>query len=454
MSTFVGEEKSHLLKSPEDLRFYFHAFIKKNSCLRVGLEAEFFAVNRLSGRALPYEGSQGIRAILKELARRYHYSPILEEGNVIGLKKNAAMIALEPGGQIELSAPPVENVFEIESQIQNFLGELHSLADQFQDTAWLAYGIQPFSGLDEISWVPKKRYEIMAEYFMKHGKLSHHMMKRTASNQVNLDYLSEENAMQNFRTAVGISSIATAIFSNSSFSSGRPNGFMTRRLQIWHETDSCRSGLPIEFTRPDRSFQDYLNYILDMPMIFVVRQGKWIPFQGITFRQFIEKGYEGLTATLGDFELHLSTAFPEVRLKQYIEVRGMDCQHPSLIPAVAAFWKGLLYTPEASRAAWEMVAFASEAERLELHHAVAREGLHARLAGRQILPIAKDLVQLSCSSLAKQVKKDEKRDECFFLERLRKKIICPGKSPAEVLLEKWDGEWRKDPLHLIEYLSV
>jgi len=453
LSTLIGAEHTTVLKSKDDLAGYFQAFSKPQSNVRVGLEAEFFTVRRSTGRALSYGEPGGIHEILQALNKKYKYQPILEEDRIIALKREDEFISLEPGGQMELSAPPVSNIFEIEKQIKTFVGELRDVAAGFPDTTWLAVGIQPFTKFDEIAWVPKRRYEIMAEYFKTHGTLSHHMMKRTSTNQVSIDYISEDDAMAKLRVVLGLTSIVSALFANSSFAEGKLNGFRTERVEIWNHTDPSRAGLTEQFIRPGLKFSDYLQYLFDMPVIFVVRGGKWIPFKNINFGEFIRNGYEGLKATIGDFELHLSTAFPEARIKQYIEIRGADCQAPDLIPAIAAFWKGIIFDPVAREKAWDLVSFANEKEFLELHKAVPRQGLQAKLVGRPIFPIACELVDISCASLAKQKqKKDE--DECVFLERIREKMIRPGKSPGETLLEKWEGEFNRDPSQLIDYLSI
>lgn len=454
LTTFTGEEHATLLKSEEDLLSYFHPFAKPREAMRVGMEVELLGIDKSTGKALPYEGSPGIHQILAEMAKLHEYEPVWEDRRIIALKRGETLISLEPGGQMELSAPPVSNIFDIHDQIERFLAELRQIRLKFPGIDWLAYGIQPFSSVEEISWVPKNRYVIMSDYFRAHGTLSHEMMKCTATNQINFDYLSEENAMANLRVALGITSIVTALFAHSSFSEGRPNGFLSRRLHIWNHTDPDRTGLLVEFTRAGCTFKDYIDYLLGMPVMFVVRSGKWISVKNRNFRAFIRQGFEGLHATVGDFELHLSTAFPEARLKQYLEIRGVDGQRTDLIPAVAAFWKGILYDSEMREKAWNLVAFASKEDRLQLHRAVPREGLRAKLGSRPILPMAYELVELSCQSLAKQKFKDESRNECLFLERIRETILKPQKSPAEMLLEKWSGEFRQNPERLIEYLSI
>jgi glutamate--cysteine ligase len=279
-------------------------------------------------------------------------------------------------------------------------------------------------------------------------------MKGTAAVQVNLDYRNEEDAMAKLRVVLGLTSIVTAIFANSSFSEGRLNGFCCRRLHIWNHTDPERSGLVMRLIRPDLRFSDYLDYILDLPLIFIVRNGRWIPVKRLTFREFIRQGYEGAGATLSDFELHLSTAFPEARLKQYLEVRGADCQSPDLTPAVAAFWKGILYDVKAREEAWKLVAFASESERLGLHEDVERHGLKAHLGEKPILPIARDLLEIASAGLSSQAKRSGSEDEALFLKRVQKRILATGKTPAELLSEKWMGEWNQDPRKLIGYLRI
>ena len=454
MSTFLGERQTQTLKSEEDLYGYFQSFAKPKEAVRVGIEVELFAVNRQTGKALPYEGPVSIHAVLKTLVRQYDYEPILENDKIIALKCGTMLITLEPGGQVELSAPPALNVFDVEDQIQSFLTRLRAVRDRLPGMEWIAFGIQPFSSLDEITWVPKERYTIMANHFRDRGTLSHFMMKSTATNQVNFDYLDEKDALAKLRVVLGLTSIVSALFANSSFSDGKPNGFMTKRLDIWNHTDPDRAGLIVDFTEHGKTFSDYLRYLCRMPMMFMVRHSQWIPVRGMNFYDFIRHGYEGEKATLADFELHLSTAFPEARFKQYLEIRGVDCQRPELIPAVAAFWKGLLYDPEAREKAWNLIAFASKEERVRLHREVPRQGLRSQLGGKPILPIARELVELSCASLAKQKTRDEMRDECQFLSRIRDQITNLGRTPAETLIETWQQKCHRDPARLIEYLSI
>ncbi|MCM8775651.1 MAG: glutamate-cysteine ligase family protein [Candidatus Omnitrophica bacterium] len=453
LSTLTGENHTKILMNEEDLIDYFQQNAKSAQTMKIGLEAEFFGVDKRTGQAIPYFGTGGIQEVLDTLSKKFEYQSIYEGDNIIALKPEETFIALEPGAQIELSAQPVWNVFEIEGQLQEFFAELHAIADQFPNIAWLAVGIHPFSALSEIPWVPKKRYEIMAEHFRLRGSLSHHMMKRTAATQVNFDYLTEEHAMESVRVALAITSIVTAMFAHSSFSDGKPNGYLCKRLDIWNHTDPDRSGLPVEFIKEGKTFENYLDYVLDIPMIFVFRDGHWIPARNQTFRDFLRNGFEGMRPTLGDFELHLSTVFPEVRIKKYIEIRGADCQRPDLIPAVAAFWKGILYDDWTRKEVWKLVSDASERDRLKLHQEVPHQGLDSRLGSKPILPIARELVELACDSLRKQ-KKGRDSDECCFLARIREQITGPGKSPAEILVSMWYEQFVGDPARLIDYLRI
>ena len=453
MSTLVGEQESRAIEAEGEIRSYFSGFAKPRGKEQVGVECEFFGIERATGQALPYLGPSGIEAVLCRLASVFHYEPVLEEGHVIALRKGEKWITLEPGGQVELSAPPVGSVFEVELQIQTFAEELREMKRYFPDITWLSVGFHPFSTLEEMPWVPKGRYELLSRYLGSRGREAYEMMKRTATNQVCLDYSDEATAFAQFRTVFGLTSLVSALFAHSPFSEGRPNGFLTRRLQAWNETDPERCGLLPSFTEEGRTFRDYAEYLLEMPMIFIYREGKWISMEGMSFRKFLREGKDRFHATWSDFELHLSTAFPEARFKQYLEIRGVDAQRLPLIPSVAAFWKGILYDASAREKAWSLVSGLSREERLNIHRAVPREGLKARVGKAQACEISGELYRLSCEGLGRQTGPGE-RSECVYLDRLHEEIIRPCRSPAETLLEKWRGEFREDPQKLISYLEV
>ncbi len=454
MSTFLGSKPPTRIHSEDELLPYFHAFAKPQECMRVGIEAELFPVFKDTGKALPYDGAVSVHAILEILARRFGYQPLLEEKAIIALKKDQTFITLEPGGQIELSAPPVKTIFEVEALIDSFLADLKRMEEYFPSIAFLAYGIQPFSRLDEIGMVPKRRYALMADYLSKHGVMALQMMKLTATNQFNFDYLSEEHAMASLRTVLALSPIIAALFSNACFSEGKPNGYLSKRQEIWRHTDPDRTGIPELFLKEGRTFRDYLEYILEMPLMFIVREGNWYPLDGVTFRNFIKNGFSGYHATIQDFEMHLSTAFPEARLKQYLEVRGMDGQSPQLIPAMAAFWKGILYEPNTREKAWRLVSGASSEDRRALVRSVPKLGLGTTFMGRPLWDFADELVALSCESLAKQMTVDEARSECLFLQRIMRLILDVRRSPAEQFLDRWFGSWGQNPEEVIKALRI
>lgn len=452
MSTLLGKEHNTVLRSEKDLTGYFLGFAKKPDQLRIGLEAEFLGVDVKTGQALPYEGSSGIEKVFKTLATpEFGYEPVLDHGRMIALTKNQTVIGLEPGGQIELSAPPVFTVSDVEQHLQNFITELHQIQKKIPNVCWIASGIHPFSRLDEISWVPKHRYQILADYLKSRGNLSHSMMKFTATNQFNFDYTDEKDAMEKLRLMFLISPVVSAMFANGSFSEGKSNGFASYRLEIWNHTAPERSGLLTEFLKPHQSFESYLEYILKMPMIFIVRQNEWIPMKGLTFRNYIREGYQGIQATIGDFELHMSTAFPDARLKQYLEVRSMDCQSPDLIPSMAAFWKGLLYNAKARAQVFDLMGFASPEDLLQLRLQVPKFGLETKLAGKPVLELARHLADLAKKALARE---PQSKDEANFLKPLEEKILIPGKCPGKILIEKWQTQFRQDPAKIIDFLKI
>lgn len=456
MSTFLKTESvSKPIQSADDLRSYFQMAAKPKSQERVGIECELFGVHAETGMALPYFGPAGIEAILNELAKEFGYEPVVENGHTIALRKSEWLVSLEPGGQVELSAEPVKNIHEVREQLDRFFFELKIMTRFFSHIAWITAGVHPFSALSDIEWVPKKRYEIMAQYLGRKGKRAHDMMKRTSGNQVNLDYLSEEDAISKMRLSLAVTPVAAAMFANSSLSLGKLNGFASERLNIWRYTDPARTGLILNLICQTCSFQDYLNYVLDVPMMFLVRHGKWIVTPGLTFRKFIEHGLKGIKPTQDDFELHLSTIFTDVRFKQYVEIRGLDGQRNHLIPAVSAFWKGLFYDGEAARKASRLMGRFGEKEILKLHHDVERKGLRANIRGTEVLELARELVQISGEGLRRQKQFNEREeDEQIYLTPLKEEILRDGKTTADRLADLWRGSFRKKPRAVVDYLKI
>lgn len=449
LSTLTGEHNTTILSREEDLQDYFARFSKPAEKKRIGLELEVFAVNRITGLALPYSGSAGIHNILRRLSEMHGYELLLDGSNIIALTKGEKMIGLEPGGQIELSAPPVDNLFEMGHQVLEFRKELASLKTDFPEARFITLGFQPFSALQDIEWVPKTRYSLMAEYMKERGTLSHEMMKRTATNHFNFDYENEDDAMESLRAVMLISSFATALFSNSAFSEGRPNGFYSRRLEVWNHTAPERSGILTQFMEPGKKFKDYLNYALAIPVMFIVRDKRWIPVGNCTFRDFIRNGFQGQKATLGDFNLHLSTLFPEARFKQYLEVRGTDGLPSELIPAACAFWKGLLYHPPSRKAAIDRMLRIPMPDRLRIHQEMPTKGWETEC----FFDVIRELIRISTSGLAAQ-NGDLVPNETLFIKRIENKILKIGLPPGKQLCRAWETTLQKDPSALIESLSL
>ena len=456
MSTFL-ETQPHAepIRSIDDLRGYFQAHAKPAGEERIGIECELFGVHSKTGEALSYHGPLGIELVLDELAYEFGYESIKENGHTIALQKDGSFITLEPGGQVELSAPPVKSIHEAKAQLDEFFFQLRTIAQFVGPITWIASGIQPFSSLKKIEWVPKTRYKIMAHYLGRKGKKAHDMMKRTATNQINLDYLSEEDAICKMRLTLAITPIAAAMFANSPISEGKLNGYQSERLNIWRHTDPARSGLILKLICAHCSFADYLNFVLDVPMMFLVRNGKWIVTRNLTFRKFIEKGYQGIHPTRTDFELHLSTIFTDARFKQYMEIRGMDGQRSHLIPAVFAFWKGILYDEEARASAAKLLKGFSETEIQKLHRDAERLGLKAKIKKVSVLDLARQLVRISEKGLLRQdLANAQGQDESIFLAPLKEEILKPGKTPADQTVGLWTGMFRRNREALIDYLKV
>lgn len=453
LSTLVQEGKHIPLNHPNELKNYFQQFSKSIDQRRIGLEAEFFGVEKKTGKALSYEGKIGIEACLRELAKIFHYQIIEEDEHIIALKKEKRMITLEPGGQVELSAEPVYYVSEVEEKLNIFLYELQQASEKLGEIAWLGIGFHPFCKVESMAMVPKKRYGIMSNYLSKQGRLATQMMKCTATNQFSFDYLNEKDALEMIRIALFASPVAAALFANSPITCNQPNGYVTYRSEIWKYTDPDRSGLIPQLMEPNKTFEDYLNYVLDIPLMFMVRGKEWIPLQKkITFRKFIESGYEGEKATVGDFELHLSAIFSDARFKQYVEIRSIDCQAPALIPAIAAFWKGLLYQCEFREAALKI--FPSVKEMQQIHSEVPQKGLRIQTSKGPLLNLASELVEISREGLKSACNVHGGASEAHYLNVIEETLLKPGKSPSEHLLNELSGGKFKQPEDLVKRLNA
>lgn len=454
MSTYLQSRQNEQVISLEDLKGYFREHAKPVSGHLIGLEWELFGNIRDTVLPLSYHGPSGIEAVLRRLSLDHGYRTVEEQGYVTALVKGKNYVALEPGGQLELSAEPVKTVHDVQEQLNHFKRELLAVAEKIPVT-WFTAGFHPFARLDQTDWVPKKRYEIMKHYLAEHGEKAYDMMKRTAANQISVDYSDEADAMEKLRLIYGLTSLVSALFSHSPLTEGHVNGYLTYRMHAWSKTDNARSGLIPSLLRENTGFDDYLSYVLEVPMIFIIRDNAWIPMDGMSFREFVSKGHNGFVATRDDFELHLSTLFPEARLKNCIEIRGADGQLFDMVPAVPAFWKGLLYDKISRVDAWKVAGGFTWEERCLFHRDMEKSGLRAKLGRFEGWDIMREIWAIACRGLKAQNRRDAwGRTEAVYLDPVTEKIIKTRKTPAEILIEKWECEFGRDPHKLLEYLSL
>jgi glutamate--cysteine ligase len=448
MSQYVADGNAPVpIERYEQLIDVFASACKPRASWHIGTEYEKVAVWAASGDAVPFTG--GIEEVLRRLAERYPWEPIVEDGRIVALHGAHASITLEPGGQLELSGQQCDSVHCARREFVEHVRQIVTVGDEL-GIAFLGLGMQPVSTLDEIEWVPKRRYGIMAPYMTRVGTLGQRMMKQTATVQVNIDYSSERDAMNKLRIGMGLASLLTAMFANSPLSDGRLNGYMSFRGHIWTATDNARSRLLPFVFRESCSFSDYADYALDVPMYFIVRDGRWTDMTAFTFRRFWKEGCEAERATLADWNAHLTTLFPEFRLKGYIEARSIDSQAPELMLAVPALIKGIFYEADCLGAAWDLVKSWTWEERLELYHAVHRQALRARIRGIELTALGRELVDIAETGLERHDQRDASgQSEAVYLERLRD-LVRKGRCPADLLVEKWDGTWDRQVARLVE----
>lgn len=431
---------AHPLRGPDDLLAPFHAAEKPRAEHRIGTEAEKFGVLLPSGAPLPFEGRPGIRAVFEGLVARHGWSEEREvdQGPVIALRRGAASITLEPGAQLELSGAPLATIHETEAEFRAHVDELEDVSRDL-GIRWLGLGFHPFARRDELPWVPKLRYPIMREYLPARGETAHDMMLRTCTVQANLDYLDEDDAMRKLRVALRLQPIVTAMFANSPFREGMDSGARCLRAGVWIGMDPDRSGLlPFAWGRSAR-YRDYVEWALDAPMFLIKREHGITKNTGQTFRAFLKDGYEGLRAEHRDWEVHLNTLFPEVRLKRTIEVRGADAQTHALTPALPALWKGLLYDEAALREAERLSERYEYDDVSRLRPEIVQHALRATLRGRELSLWANEVFDIAWSGLARQAVKNEAgEDETLYLRPLET-LVRRGATPADVLVEAAKG---------------
>jgi glutamate--cysteine ligase len=393
----VDETDSLPLTSVDALRAHFASGGKPRERWCVGSEHELAAVRR-DGSAPTYEGESGISALLAWFAAR-GWSPVLEDGHTIALSKGDSQITIEPGGQFELASPPMRSDLELVAALREHSEALAAAGAEF-GLVWLSTGLRPFGGRDDVPWMPKQRYGVMREYMPGVGSRGLDMMLRTATVQTNLDFSDEADAAAKMRVLQSVSAILTALWANSSIVENAATDYQSYRAWIWQDTDRARCGLlPFVFEH-DNLFEGYMQWALDIPMYFVYRGGYRIS-PGLTFRRFLQDGWNGERATLSDWALHLSTLFPDVRLKKYLEVRSADCGSMAMNAALGPLTRAISYDESARAAAWELTAKASFAERVQLAADVPMRGLSARLGDRRVADLAKDLVAIARDGLSR-----------------------------------------------------
>ena len=433
---------------------YLAAGCKKPQDWRIGTEHEKFVFRRADLRPVPYEGADGIRALLEGL-RRFGWEPVLDGENMVGLShENGGAISLEPGGQFELSGAPLENLHRTCAELQTHLRQVREVTEEL-GLGMLGLGFLPKWQREDCFWMPKRRYAVMRRYMPTKGKLGHDMMLRTCTVQVNLDFESEADMVLKSRVSLALQPVAVALFANSPFVEGKPSGFLSYRSHVWTDVDPDRSGmLPFVF-EDGFGFERYVDYMLDVPMYFVYRDGRYIDVAGQSFRDFLRgalPGLPGAVPTMSDWSDHLTTVFPEIRIKRYIEMRGADGGPWRNLCALPAFWTGLLYDRESLRAAWDLVADWSGEEREQLRAEVPRRGLATQFRGKKLQELAFAVLDLSRAGLRRRARLDSTGDdESHFLAPLFE-TARSGKTPADRLLDAYATRWRGsvDPIYVEE----
>jgi glutamate--cysteine ligase len=425
---------------------YHEAGNKPPAAWRIGTEHEKFVFRRSDLKRVPYEGPDGIGALLQGMMR-FGWKPVVEAGNIIALENDArCSITLEPGGQFELSGAPLETIHQTCDEVHEHLRQVKEVCDEL-GLGMIGLGFDPQSRREDVGWMPKGRYRIMGAYMPKKGSLGLDMMLRTCTVQTNLDYRSEADMVKKFRVSLALQPVGVALFANSPFTEGKPNGFQSYRSHIWTDTDPDRCGtLPFVF-EGGFGFERYVDYMLDVPMYFVHRHGTYIDASGQSFRDFMAgrlPALPGEVPSIGDWVDHSTTAFPEVRLKTFLEMRGADGGPWRRLCALPALWVGLLYDDAALDAAHDLVADWTEAEREAMRAEVPRLGLDARIRSRTLRDVALEVLDFAREGLHRRARRDRAgEDETHFLDTLFS-IAGSGRTPASELLEDYTTRWRGD----------
>jgi glutamate--cysteine ligase len=421
---------------------YFTDGFKPKSEWRIGTEHEKFPFYKSNLRPVPYEGETGIRALLEGMKNKYGWEGVYEGEHIIALSNPNGLdnISLEPGGQFELSGAPLSTVNETLAELNEHLLQAKTIGDQL-GIGFLGLGGSPVWTRAETPIMPKGRYKIMAPYMDKVGTMGRDMMFRTCTVQVNLDYSDEADMVKKLRTSIALQPLATALFANSPFLQGKPNGYQSFRSHVWTDTDNARAGMTPFVFEKDMSIERYVDYALDVPMYFAMRDGKYLNTAGESFRKFLDgklPQLPGEKPTMKDWADHLTTIFPEVRLKKYLEMRGADSGLVNKLAALPAFWVGLLYDQDALDAAYDLIIGSTAKQRQAMRNAVPTLGLNATFKGQRLASLAKQVLEIARKGLISRGFGEEQHLDILDEE------LEAGKTQAEVLLEKYKGEWQGD----------
>ena len=427
---------------------YLEAGCKPRADWRIGTEHEKFGYCRDNHRPLPYEGPRSVRAVLEGLRDRHGWTPIEEAGHLIGLEKDGANVSLEPGGQLELSGAPLEHIHQTCDEVNAHLADVKDVADAL-DVGFIGLGAAPEWRHDDMPMMPKGRYRLMTDYMDRVGTMGKSMMYRTCTVQVNLDFGSEADMVRKLRVALALQPVATALFANSPFFEGRPTGYKSWRSRVWRDLDDARTGmLPFVFEE-GFGFEAWVDYALDVPMYFVYRDGVYVDALGQSFRDFLEgrlPALPGETPTLSDWADHLTTIFPEARIKKFIEMRGADGGPWRRLCALPAFWTGLMYDQSALDAAWDLVKGWSAPFREALRIAAADLALGAQVEDVKMHDLAREVLAISEAGLKARARPGAGGllpDETHFLNTLKESVES-GEVPADELLRRYRGDWGGD----------
>ena len=450
----IPQSGGEAIERPEQMIEYIASGCKSKEDWRIGTEHEKFGYCKDTLQPLAYEGERSIVAVLKGLRDRYNWIPIEESKKLIGLQKDGANISLEPGGQLELSGATLETIHETCDEVNSHLKEVKSIADSL-DVGFIGLGAAPSWKHEDMPMMPKGRYKLMTSYMDLVGNMGKSMMYRTACVQVNLDFSSEADMVQKLRVALALQPVAIALFSNSPFFEGKPNGHKSWRSRIWRSLDDDRTGmLPFVF-EDGFGFEKWVDYALDVPMYFVYRNGKYINALGQSFRDFLKcelPALPGESPKLSDWADHLTTIFPEARLKKFIEMRGADGGPWRRLCALPAFWVGICYNQSSLDAAWDLAKRWDIETRESWRIAASVDGLDAIVNGQKMIDIAKEVVSIAQTGLKARAKVGAQgllQDESHFLNALSDSLDI-GKTPADELLDLYYGEWDKDINRIFE----